>query len=101
MKHTPGPWAASNAFGGGTAIWIAPQDGPNMVLQGADCLRSDSIKYEQISVDQLAANATLIAAAPDLLALCETCLRVLYEEDHPALRQQLREAISKATGEQA
>lgn len=44
------------------------------------------------------ANARLIAAAPDLLTLCETCLRVLYEDEHPNLRQALREAIAKARG---
>ncbi|MDE3021942.1 MAG: hypothetical protein KGI54_08790 [Pseudomonadota bacterium] len=45
-KHTPGPWYSSLAYGSGTAIWIAPEDGQKMVLQGAQCLRSDSVKYE-------------------------------------------------------
>ena len=65
-KHTPSPWFASNAYGNGSAIWIAPTEGAKMVLQGANCLRSDSVKYEEISIEQLQANAKLIVAAPDL-----------------------------------
>jgi hypothetical protein len=66
--HTPGPWFASSAYGNHSAIWIGPEQGVQMVLQGANCLRSDSVLHEQIGVDQLVANAFLIAAAPDLLA---------------------------------
>lgn len=109
-KHTPGPWTASLAYGGGTAIWIAPQDGVKMVLQGAQCLRSDTIKYEQISVDQLDANATLIAASPDLLdalkaskqALAAAIEALAINEEAAALCEQAEDiadrAIAKATG---
>lgn len=61
-EHTPGPLAMSNAYGGGSAIWIAPNDGAKMVLQGAQCLRSDTVKYEEIGVDQLQANARRLVA---------------------------------------
>ena len=99
-KHTPGPWTASLAYGGGTAIWIAPQDGAKMVLQGAQCVRSDTIQYEQISVDQLDANATLMAAAPELLTMAQHCLYLIERgfEITPAGLADLRAAIAKATG---
>lgn len=74
MKHTPEPWFVSSAYGDGSALWISPEIGPKMVLQGANCLRSDSVKYEQISVDQLQANATLIVAAPELLDIVRDLL---------------------------
>lgn len=103
-KHTPGPWAISNAYGGGTAIWISSKSGAPMVLQGAQCLRSDTAKYEQISVDQLQANARLIAATPELLGALQVMLRdyaAVHDigdvEMQPAIYQ-ARAAIAKATG---
>ena len=62
ISHTPGHLTASNAYGGGSAFWIAPNDGAAMVLQGAQCLRADTVKYEEISVDQLQANARRLVA---------------------------------------
>jgi hypothetical protein len=100
-KHTPSPWFASNAYGNGSAIWIAPTEGAKMVLQGANCLRSDSVKYEEISIEQLQANAKLIAAAPDLLAALEamTYYFAEYEKDDSAKYgfKAARAAIAKAT----
>ena len=72
-----------------------------MVLQGANCLRSYSVKYEEISIEQLQANAKLIAAAPDLLAALEamTYYFAEYEKDDSAKYgfKAARAAIVKAT----
>jgi len=62
IEHTEGDLTVSNAYGDGSAIWITADSGAKMVLQGAQCLRSDTIKYEQISIDQLQANARRLAA---------------------------------------
>jgi len=112
IKHTPGPWNASYAYGGGTAIWIAPETGPAMVLQGAQCLRSDSVKHEQISVDQLSENAALMAASPDLLAalrrislaamardniMGDACALLAAQAELRDANKQAMEAIAKAT----
>jgi hypothetical protein len=80
MKSTSTPWYVSNAYGNGSAIWIAPKEGPKMVLQGASCLRSDSVKYDEINIEQLQNNARLMAAAPELLAALE---ELVAEADNP------------------
>jgi hypothetical protein len=72
-----------------------------MVLQGANCLRSDSVSHEQIGVDQLVANAALIAAAPELLAALNAMLTHMgMDEDewNKPTFDQARAAIAKATG---
>lgn len=66
-KHTPGPWVAYNAIGGRVlAHWR---------IRGG-CVRNDPAFAVIDSGGKLlpeyeAANARLIAAAPDLLAVCE------------------------------
>lgn len=42
-------------------------------------------------------DARLLAAAPELLNLCEKSLLALHEDDFPSLREALRNAITKAT----
>lgn len=39
----------------------------------------------------------LLAISPILLQLCQRALLALYEDEFPQLRQDLREAIGKAT----
>jgi len=50
-----------------------------MVLQGANCLRSDSVKYDEISIEQLQNNARLMAAAPDMLELLYRVLPIVED----------------------
>jgi hypothetical protein len=61
MTHTPGPWTVND----GDMIW-----GPNEEFI-AECIHEP---YE--------ANAALIAAAPDLLAVCEQLLIVAENFSH-------------------
>ena len=102
VKHTPGPWHASHAYGDGTAIWIAPEIGPKMVLQGAQCIRSDSVKLEFIGVRQLSVNAWLAAAAPELLDAI-TAMVACFESrsdsaTDDAVLETARAAIAKSMG---
>lgn len=67
MKHTPGPWQQhtnhdwyGNSYN--AAVWGPKGPGHGIV---ADCRQSGVPKKEQ------EANARLIAAAPDLLAVCQ------------------------------
>jgi hypothetical protein len=88
-KHTPGPWKHA----GGTGGW--------------DCVKPKSGGLAICNlVENNPANATLIAAAPDLLEACKTannslnnyfCIDDTYEAatlEH----KQIRAAIAKATG---
>jgi hypothetical protein len=54
----------------------------------------------RLPTGKYAANAALIAAAPDLLAACGEALRVLEDETRPqtTAREMLRAAIAKARG---
>ena len=89
-QHTPGPWVArEHQFGG--CHWVKAGD--------------DDI---QISTANHAADADLIAAAPDLLESLTTCMGRLdslsrdlagfLAEDTEAIIDQARAAIAKAKG---
>ena len=81
-KHTPAPWRAS------------PSDAPEQGVYGCG-YRVAQMTGGEIGRD--AANARLIAAAPDLLAALEMALIWLdYEGKYDV--QGIRAAIAKATG---
>jgi len=90
MKHTPGPWKAGpfNVIADSGAIV-------------ADCCARDAITGTPAPAEY-AANAKLIAAAPDLLAVCKMVLdRHSYQgtgEPWSDLFKAAREAIAKAEG---
>ena len=59
-SHTPGPWIVAN----GLQVW---RDGPSAARSPRICtLRNAADPVDQLPADQMAANARLIAAAPDL-----------------------------------
>jgi hypothetical protein len=98
-KHTPGPWAVDYS-----------DDGP-LIYTGELLIASVSGSTEHIEVQGLdeqttEANASLIAAAPDLLAALEQLLdhgerRNLYYErgEDAEVVGQARAAIAKARGQ--
>lgn len=89
-KHTPGPWKAHFE----DAYFVTGPDlgrvAMMMNLKGAHGLGG------RRSGNESAANARLIAAAPDLLDACKAAL----SDDQPYI-EKCRAAIAKATGEQA
>jgi cell division septum initiation protein DivIVA len=103
-KHTPRPWKAG----------VTPSDGRRiaLVLKGADVPGAHDVYHDvqatrhRIEEQESAANAHLIAAAPDLLAACEEMLEAVPpEEDGAASHRQAvrasrvaRKAIAKARG---
>jgi len=84
--HTPGPWKAVQAYG----YKVKTADGKIVANVPTRCPLTG----------ENPANAYLIAAAPNLLAVCQMALDAL--DDHPELhddtRQSLRDTIAKATG---
>ena len=119
-QHTPGPWQTRPEWGeNGLRVWGADSYGV------ADILIRRSITDVDPSAEEKA-NATLIAAAPDLLAACEAALDAMVQQSDkwatveefgsPAwtaevtareaqaeqtrhVRESLRAAIAKAKGE--
>lgn len=98
-RHTPGPWEVDdcgNICGGGAAL---------AAVYGAEdfpCLPEED--YDAVNVE-CAANARLMAAAPDLLAACEKALE-FWHSDHPNdtgeamdAREFIRRAVARAKGE--
>ncbi len=73
-KHTPGPWKTCGASAGRCScglIWSEP----------ADCIvamLSDDEESPPITSDEAVANATLIGAAPDMLAALDA-LNALFD----------------------
>lgn len=90
-KYTPGPWRVRKLFSGKFAISI-----------------KDKNHFVSNSYGNEEANATLIAAAPDLLEALELILEACQKEDGADYRQgpdvnwledTVRDAISRAKGE--
>jgi hypothetical protein len=95
-KHTPGPWQIDWYIcrEKGKELWRVPRS------IGPACADHDHWAGNHITVD--AADAHLIAAAPDLL---DALLRLLNDGDvrdaaEKGALTQARAAIAKATGEQ-
>ena len=67
-KHTPGPWTVSN----GPQVWFHGRgalDSPRICT-----LQNAATPVAQIDLETIAANARLIAAAPELLAALQSLL---------------------------
>lgn len=99
-KHTPGPWKVFNHSWSDTSI-IAPG-----FDHGICCLDINHATEESQEADeeQMAANARLIAAAPDLLETLRLCEGNIYSlaDAHPVIFTKwlkvVRAAIAKAEG---
>lgn len=97
MKHTPGPWTPE--FGEAYRV-RAQQDGGQvaimMNLKGRHGLAG------RRNGDEVAANARLMAAAPELMDALKALLNYdnLGAYERADVRQKARAAIAKATGGQ-
>lgn len=91
-KHTPGPWEQNVELVGGRV---------NHQIIGNHQIIAD-VYPSQPSQTELMANARLIAAAPELLEVCKFAYNELSGTPRPEmllmLREQLKQAIAKATG---
>ena len=98
-EHTPGPWHPVRiTCVKGTAFGIEAE-GP---YRGEIASLQDAEHIEGITGAETEANASLIAAAPDLLAACEAALIAIHcgvtEAQKRHRLKLLREAIAKAKG---
>jgi hypothetical protein len=101
-KHIPGPWRLKLQRYGGYRVFKLFKDLPEGGYFEVGDFRSVASKSEPN--EETIANATLIAAAPDLLAACHLAMQFWYS-DHPndtsesiAAKHAIREAINKAEG---
>jgi len=93
-EHTPGPWLIST-IQGEDALMVGGDDGSLVVAD----IRTD----HKGGVPE--ANAALVAASPDLLAVCEAVLASIHDPDFDdyfdgaRIEVMLKKAIAKARGE--
>lgn len=88
--HTPGPWTVD----GGYIMGGTPTNGEGLktyALYVADCRISSAYRIHE----EQQANARLIAAAPDLLAALQGCIKVMQCADE--LSSNARFWIEEAT----
>lgn len=89
-KHTPGPWRA--------IIGMTLGDDEQRARTVAHLACEFQVFADaHVKSDEVPANTHLIAAAPDLLAACQSALRQLDYGDIAAAGPILRAAIAKAT----
>jgi hypothetical protein len=81
QKHTPGPWTAVDGYG---------IDSPSGMVVRLEVAEASLMAYVEVSD----ADASLIAAAPDLLAALENAVR-----GGPNYHAEARAAIAKARGQ--
>ena len=92
--HTPGPWSIGPMEGSqGVRIWQTDNDKNAKAVIGFVIQRKPSRELDA----ETEANARLIAASPALLTLCERSFRALNWDDFPQLKEDLQNAIEKAT----
>ena len=101
MKHTPGPWSAPSA-----GIYAGPMvdgyaTGPLIASVGTREVLKQMRKFKRNTLQEVDANARLIAAAPDLLAALEAVLPYAIDiftirEGEINIYAQARAAIAKA-----
>ena len=104
-SHTPGPWKISN--GGGLVpvpLIVAERRNPAYPVKSGCALLSRNIATMTIHgpADENAANAKLIAAAPELLAALEDLIFATAKVNTPlanAARQSALSIVTKAKGE--
>lgn len=98
-KHTPGPWNLQHCDTGWTV-------GPNAQRRGDHVADVHEHQSGAMSDATAAANASLIAAAPDLLAACEAAIKATGGSEHwqgetRAFLLLAEAAVAKAKGETA
>ena len=92
-KHTPGPWLAKRAEGGGYFEWYVGRDGEN-------CSIAEDIT-DPVTRDPSEANARLIAAAPELLGALKMMLEGGLEGPTSQAIETALATIAKAEGRDA
>ena len=100
MKHTPGPWKVRKDYG---RHWISAGKGKREILI-ADIIDVETgvgSGETETNLQQIVANARLIAAAPELLQACQELVRVGEPEYGIAvgILAKAKDAITKATGQ--
>lgn len=90
-RHTSGPWTVMEQSWSNTAV-----------VAGDDCICALDINHATEETQEaleavMAANARLIAAAPDLLEAAQEALAELYRVSPSFAAPKLRAAIAKAT----
>lgn len=93
-KYTPGPWFEHRE--GFSAVYVEARIGGGMIQEVAVCGPTEAGQEQQ------AANANMIAAAPELLEALELLVDNPYRdgtESDERLRRIGRAAIAKAKGE--
>lgn len=83
-KHTPGPW-------------VVEKDGFSLAMGGQ--VVATAIAPDRASINEQRANASLISAAPDLLAACYAAMGAIIGLGLENTEKRIREAIAKAEGE--
>lgn len=96
-EHTPGPWEIR--YGNGIDMQIVSEQGSICRLDGY----SHSVELMDENEEKERANARLIAAAPDLLEVCEAALMVGEIQFETcvlskSVKERLIAAINKAKG---
>ena len=92
--HTPGPWTVDPKT---LAVYAPDRHGHAAAVRIAECGRT------LLPAAEIAANAALVAAAPDLLAALQWALWQIEDSldpDHRAALESARAVAARATGGQ-
>ncbi|MBW3096846.1 hypothetical protein [Pseudohoeflea coraliihabitans] len=100
-KHTPGPWAFEvNVWG--SILSTDYGEAENLKAGRAwdeDISIAANVDWDVIGEEEIAANARLIAAAPELLEALEETLIVATRNEDGDFADRARAAIAKAKGD--
>lgn len=97
-RHTPGPWIPEKSAYG---YWVRATDPTQKPVADVHLFCVDNREPKVWSHEETFSNATLIAAAPEILEALEYLLVNISERDHdldPHYIAKARDAIAKAEG---
>lgn len=99
IRYTPGPWKAFNASWSETFITAPGFDHAICCLD----INHATEESQESDSEQMAANARLIAAAPELLEALQEMLHIMEQHEQLSgcecsIGDEARSAIAKATG---
>ena len=100
-KHTPGPWRIQSEYNYGERISLWVDSDPRTHGDTKSGVKIIVSNFHGHNVDEISANARLIAAAPDLLDVLADIVKSFDVESGPTQAELARAkyVIAKARGE--
>lgn len=101
-KFTPGPWRfRDKTYGKYRFLTLVNDASPMVIIANMPSLHDIPLREwkNAYDIDEVAANAALIASAPEMYALLDRLSHALFAEDADEWAYEIKSLLAKARGE--